>query len=99
EFEFEIAGRRERAGPGTTVYAPQGIPHAFRVTSSTPARALVWTTPGGFERCMEELDALPADSPDMPAVFQICARYGIEFLPPGAASLDPPAAGSQGREA
>jgi hypothetical protein len=46
---------------------------------------LVLATPGGFERCMEALSALPSDPPDMPQVFQVCAQYGIEFLPPRAA--------------
>jgi quercetin dioxygenase-like cupin family protein len=82
EFEFYVADQTLRAGPGATVFAPRGIPHAFKVLSSTPGRALVLATPGGFERCMEELSALPLDPPDMPAVFQVCARCGIEFLPP-----------------
>jgi len=85
EFEFYVADQTLRAGPGATVYAPRGIPHAFKVLSPTPGRALVVTTPGGFEHCMEELSALPLDPPDMPQVFQVCARYGIEFLPPPAA--------------
>jgi quercetin dioxygenase-like cupin family protein len=82
EFEFYVADQTLRAGPGATVYAPRGIPHAFKVLSSTPGRALVLATPGGFERCMEELSKLPLDPPDMPQVFQVCSRYGIEFLPP-----------------
>jgi hypothetical protein len=45
---------------------------------------LVLTIPGGFERCMEELSSL-ADPSDMSKAFQVCARYGIEFLPPPAA--------------
>lgn len=85
EFEFYVADQTLRAGPGATVFAPRGIPHAFKVVSSTPGRALMLATPGGFERCMEELSALPLDPPDMPAVFQVCARYGIEFLPSPAA--------------
>ena len=84
EFEFTIADQTLRAGPGAMVFAPRGIPHAFKVISSTPGRALVLATPGGFEMCMEELSALPSDPPDMPGIFQVCARHGIEFLPPPA---------------
>ena len=84
EFEFHIGDQNLRAGPGTTVFAPRSIPHAFKVTSASPARALVLVTPGGFERCMEELGELPLEPPDMAAVFQVCAKYGIEFLPPQA---------------
>jgi quercetin dioxygenase-like cupin family protein len=82
EFEFAVEGRSLHAGPGDTVFAPRGIPHSFKVVSPTPARALVLTAPGGFEHCMEELSQLSTDPPDMPGVFQVCARYGIEFLPP-----------------
>ena len=84
EFEFQVAGQTMTAGPGATVFGPRGIPHSFKVLSSTPGRALVLTTPGGFERCMEELSALPNEPPDMSAVFEVCSRYGIEFLPPPA---------------
>ena len=81
EFEFTVAGQTLTAGPGATVFAPRDIPHSFKVLSSTPGRALVLTTPGGFDKCVEELSRLPLDPPDMPTVFQVCARYGIEFLP------------------
>ncbi len=84
EYEFHCGDQIVRAGPGATVYLPRGIPHAFKFLSSTPGRMLVLATPGGFEQCMEELSALPDDPPDMPRVFQVCARYGIEFLPPPA---------------
>jgi mannose-6-phosphate isomerase-like protein (cupin superfamily) len=82
EFDFYVADQTLRAGPGATVHAPRGLPHAFKVVSTVPGRALVLTTPGGFERCMEELSALPNDPADMPGAFQVCARCGIEFLPP-----------------
>jgi len=81
EMEFHIDGQILRGGLGTTVFLPRAVPHAFKVVSSTPARVLVLTSPGGFERCMEELSTL-ADPSDMSKVFQVCARYGIEFLPP-----------------
>ena len=84
EMEFHVEGQILRGGPGTTVFLPRAVPHAFKVVSSTPARVLVLTSPGGFERCMEELSTL-ADPSDMSTVFQVCARYGIEFLPPPAA--------------
>ncbi len=82
EFGFQLGESTRRAGPGATVFAPRGIPHAFRVGDGGPGRTLVLVTPGGFEACMEELSALPNDPPDMPAVFEVCARYGITFLPP-----------------
>jgi quercetin dioxygenase-like cupin family protein len=81
-FEFEVDGRVLRAGPGATVFAPRGIPHSLKVTSDTAGRALVLTAPGGFDRCIEDLAALPSDPPDMTRAFEVCWRHGIEFLPP-----------------
>ena len=82
EFEFTVGdGAPIKAGAGATVYAPRGVPHSFRVTSSVPGRTLVLTHPGGFEKCMEALSKLP-DASDMPSVLSTCAEHGIEFLPP-----------------
>jgi mannose-6-phosphate isomerase-like protein (cupin superfamily) len=83
EFAFQINDQSLRAGPGTTVYVPQGTAFSFKAVSSTPVRALVLATPGGFERCLEELSTLE-DPSDMSQAFQVCARYGIKFLPPPA---------------
>ena len=80
EFEFQIDHQILRAGPGATGYIPRGTPFAFKVVSAVPGRALILTTPGGFDRCVEELSLLE-DPADMPGVFQVCARHGITFLP------------------
>lgn len=55
-LEGEIRVRQgddEFAGPGTWVWGPRGVPHAFKVESEK-ARALILVTPGGFERMFEE---------------------------------------------
>ena len=49
EIRFRRGAEEFVAGPGTFVWAPRGMPHAFRVQSPT-ARALVILTPGGFEQ-------------------------------------------------
>jgi quercetin dioxygenase-like cupin family protein len=82
EFEFQVGDQIVLASSGATVYAPRHIPHSFKVLSSTPGRALVFATPAGFEKCMRELSALPLEPPDMGQVLEVCARYGMEFLPP-----------------
>lgn len=81
EFEIHVGEETIRALPGATFFGPRGIPHSFRVSDAGPGRMLLLTTPGGFERCMEELSALGGE-PDPPAIFAVAARYGIEFLPP-----------------
>jgi quercetin dioxygenase-like cupin family protein len=50
-----------RCGPGATIFAPAGTPHAFRVESDT-ARMLVLSTPAGIEEYVRAL-AEPARWP------------------------------------
>jgi quercetin dioxygenase-like cupin family protein len=76
------------AGPGTWVWGPRGVPHAFKVESER-ARALVLVTPGGFERMFEEggIRATEGDEPpeqayDPQAAVEISKRFGFEVVGP-----------------
>jgi quercetin dioxygenase-like cupin family protein len=53
-----------RGGPGTTVFAPAGTPHSFRVESDS-ARMLYLSTPAGIEDYVAAL-AEPAQWPWLP---------------------------------
>lgn len=53
-------------GPGSSIYLPRDVPHAFRVTGDAPARFLALTTPGGIEALYEQLRRLP-DGDGLPA--------------------------------
>lgn len=84
------------AGPGATILAPRGTPHAFRVDSAL-ARYVTVHTPAGHDRFYRDaghpapdLVLPPPGPPDMPRLMQACDRHGIEILgpPPGTA---PPA--------
>jgi quercetin dioxygenase-like cupin family protein len=76
------------AGPGTWVWGPRGVPHAFRVESAR-ARALVVVIPGGFERMFEE-GGVPADESagppeqeyDPQAAIAISRKFGFEVVGP-----------------
>ena len=46
ELLFHIDGVEQKAGPGTVVFVPRGVPHAMLVTSEQ-ARSVVAITPGG----------------------------------------------------
>jgi quercetin dioxygenase-like cupin family protein len=48
EIVVHFGGQERRVGPGGTVVAPRGVPHAFAVTSPE-ARMLCLQTPGGGE--------------------------------------------------
>jgi uncharacterized RmlC-like cupin family protein len=76
------------AGPGTWVWGPRGVPHAFKVESES-ARALVIVTPGGFERMFEEGGVPATDASDPPeqeydpdAATAISTRFGFEVVGP-----------------
>jgi quercetin dioxygenase-like cupin family protein len=55
------------AGPGTFVWGPRGVPHAFKAQPGG-ARALVLVTPGGFERMFEVGGVSVDESPEPPTV-------------------------------
>ena len=83
EYQFWLDGAISRAGPGTSVFLPRGVPHTFRIVSKTPGRNVAVLTPGGFETFFADVAVrdlrIPADNG---ALAQLGERYGIEFLGP-----------------
>lgn len=82
-------GEEEFIGtPGTWVWGPRGVPHAFKVEADS-ARMLVIATPGGFER-MFEVGGVPiSQSPEPPvqeydpdAAVAISKQFGFEVVGP-----------------
>jgi quercetin dioxygenase-like cupin family protein len=76
------------AGPGTWVWGPRGVAHAFKVESER-ARALVIVTPGGFERMFEEGGVPawtsaepPAQEYDPEAAVALSKRFGFDVVGP-----------------
>jgi quercetin dioxygenase-like cupin family protein len=92
ELTLWVGGEIIDAPAGSFVYGPREIPHTFTV-SSEQARFLLVTEPAGLEQFMRalaepaerlEIPPAPSASPDMGALAQLAARYGIEILgPPG----------------
>ena len=81
-------GRTYRAGPGSFVYLPRGLPHTFRVDEG-PSRALELVQPGGHERFYVEGgrpaldDAIPAFDPqDLERVRALYDKYRLEEAGP-----------------
>ena len=79
-----------KAGPGSLVFLPKGVPHGFQVSETAPGRALLILAPaGGFDDFVAALGEpaqrleLPDPVPPDPArVVEIAAAHGIEILPP-----------------
>jgi quercetin dioxygenase-like cupin family protein len=92
ELTFWVGGQVIDAPAGSFVYGPRDIPHTFTVSSET-ARYLLVTEPGDFAAFMRT-QSVPAtdqvipppatEPPDVAALAQVAAEYGIEILgPPG----------------
>ncbi len=70
-----------QASPGSYVFKPRGIAHAFWNSSDRPARILELIVPAGFEKYFEEVaPAFRADGPpDISHIMQTASRYGLEM--------------------
>ena len=83
EYEFMVGGQTVLAKPGTTLFAPGGIPHTYRYVGKTPGRLMCVITPSGFEGFFEEIGALsPQQQQDLPRVLAIAQKFSMEIVPP-----------------
>jgi mannose-6-phosphate isomerase-like protein (cupin superfamily) len=81
EHVIEVGDREFRAGPGATVFAPRGVPHAQRRVAAGEGRLLVLTTPGGFDGFFRELAAADAAGTLGPDAYAAASeKYGITWL-------------------
>ncbi len=72
-----------RGGPGSVLFVPAGVPHAFANLSADPAVMLFQSAPAGHEHYFEELAAVLRESegqPDPEAIRAIRARHDIHQL-------------------
>ncbi len=80
------SGRRFlRGGPGSVLFVPAGVPHAFANLSPDPVTMLFQAAPAGHEDYFEELAELLRTSsgrPDPAAVTAIRERHDIKQLTP-----------------
>lgn len=58
EHVFRCGDRDFQVGPGGTVFAPRGVPHAHRRIVPRTGRFLTITSPAGFERFFRDLRRL-----------------------------------------
>ncbi|MGY2093570.1 cupin domain-containing protein [Nocardia gipuzkoensis] len=90
ELTVYVAGQWFHAKGGSTVFAPRGLPHAYRVDSPI-CQFLTVITPGGFESWFAEtgrpaesasLPPEPTGPPDIGLLASAAARYDVEILGP-----------------
>lgn len=87
EYSFVLEGEMAaligeetlRAGPGTLVFKPRGVPHTFWNPGGTRARILEIITPGGFETYFREMAELlgAGGPPDLGRISEVMARYKL----------------------
>ena len=96
EMTFYVGDQTIKAQPGSFLFGPKEVPHAFAVDSG-PARLLFVLSPGGFEDLIRDMGEpakelsippqpeAPPDEAQMQQMAAIAARHGNEILgpPPG----------------
>src|SRR3712207_5981682 len=81
EHVIQVGEREVRVGPGETVFAPRGIPHAQRRVRPRTGRLLVLTAPAGLEGFFRELAAAERAGTLGPEAYAGASeRYGITWL-------------------
>jgi len=95
ELEFQLDDRILLASAGTFLHSPKGQVHRFTNTTTTPVKILVWVTPAGFEKFIAEVGKAVNGSitpgaaltpEDLEKILATAPNYGIEIIPPPAAS-------------
>ena len=88
EIRFRQGTEEFIAGPGTLVWGPREVPHAFTVQSPT-ARVLVLVSPGGLEQMfadggvpVSDATAPPSQSYDPDAARALAAKFGFDVVGP-----------------
>jgi uncharacterized RmlC-like cupin family protein len=81
EYEIQCGNQLVNATPGTFVFLPRHVPNSYRNITDSPATFLYITSPGGFERFIEQVDLMSkSGSPDMDKMVKAAREHGIEFL-------------------
>jgi quercetin dioxygenase-like cupin family protein len=90
---YRAGGDTHRLEPGSFIFLPLGVPHAFRITGAKPARFLALTSPGGLMDLYDEVgipaaerripgpDGLPMDA-EIARWSAVGPRYGLQVVGP-----------------
>ncbi|MGH2793253.1 MAG: quercetin 2,3-dioxygenase [Actinomycetota bacterium] len=76
ELTFTIGDEQHVAGPGSFVFAPRDVPHAY--VANAPTRHLGMVSPPGFERFLHDMGEAAIAGRE--AIASVAARYGITML-------------------
>jgi quercetin dioxygenase-like cupin family protein len=88
-FRIKLDTAIENAPPGTFVFVPRGVAHAWQNVGDAPARFLAITTPAGLERFFERFAEIDDDA-DKGAAFRTLGKErGMEVVGPQLAESHP----------
>ena len=80
EHVIELGDDERRIGPGESVFAPRGVPHAQRRVVAGEGRILIVVTPGGLEGFFRELAAAESAGTLGPDAYAAASEhYGISW--------------------
>lgn len=81
EHVVRVGDDEKRLGPGDSLWAPRGVPHAQRRVVPGDGRMLIAFLPGGFEGFFRELAAAERDGTLGPEAYAGASeRFGITWL-------------------
>lgn len=90
---YRAADALHRLAPGSFIYLPKGVPHAFRVTGTSPVRFLGLAVPGGLMSLYDDV-GIPATRRRLPGPDgqpmeqeiqrwnEMSPRYGLRVVGP-----------------
>jgi mannose-6-phosphate isomerase-like protein (cupin superfamily) len=91
EHVFRVGDAEFQVGPGGTVFAPRGVPHAHRRVVPRTGRFLTMTSPAGLEGFFRELSEAEREGTIGPEAYaRASERYGITWLDAAAEAQPPP---------
>jgi mannose-6-phosphate isomerase-like protein (cupin superfamily) len=89
QVTFFVGGKRILAGPGTSVFVPKGVEHAFRNGTGERAEMLLHVHPSGLENFFREIgrpvvsldDPIPPmDESQVERMRDLAPRFGITII-------------------
>jgi quercetin dioxygenase-like cupin family protein len=84
-LDVMLGGENFTIGHGDYLFMPRDVVHTFRNSTDEEARVISVVSPAGLERYYQALAELPEGPPDINAIKEIMADFGLQLrIPPQA---------------
>jgi quercetin dioxygenase-like cupin family protein len=87
EFRWRLGEERSVTGPGSFVFVPRGLPHAWQCLGERPGKMLITFAPAGMEGFFESLSSMREFDPE--EFRRAGAEHGMDVVGPPLAVSDP----------